>query len=233
MMDKINFDTSLNDFVSLYPETIEVFEKIDLDYMSENAKKLGKIAKDHDILLDELKVSLKKIIMETPPKKRSSLTEIIQHVEKRHHAFLWENLPSTDILMNKIVEMYGKQHGDFVLYLKNIFADLKESLENHLLTEEDIIFDYVKKIEMSKTPKNIEQPRFAAKIIQDLYEDHKKTLNILKTIRGFTSNYELPDYACDIFEELYEKLQAIEKDLHAHIYIEDSVLLPRIEKMLK
>ena len=45
-------------------------------------------------------------------------------------------------------------------------------------------------------------------------------------MRELTSNYQLPDDACLTFATLYETLDAMEKDLHEHIHLENNILFP-------
>ena len=49
-------------------------------------------------------------------------------------------------------------------------------------------------------------------------------------MRARASGYELPDDACPTFSGLYEDLQALEADLHEHIFLENNILFPRAEE---
>jgi regulator of cell morphogenesis and NO signaling len=57
--------------------------------------------------------------------------------------------------------------------------------------------------------------------------EHEEAGNILKRMREVTNDYTLPDGACPSFTALYFGLDALEKDLHQHIHLENNVLFPK------
>ena len=46
-------------------------------------------------------------------------------------------------------------------------------------------------------------------------------------MRELTKDYSLPADACPSFTALYFGLDALEKDLHQHIHLENNVLFPK------
>lgn len=242
MQDKINYDTSLGEFAVKYPRTKDLFRKFDLDYCCGGHKNMAIAVKEKEIDWDEFKNMLKKIIEETPKEEKiidwenESLTNIIDYIEKKHHDFLWAKLASTENLFNKLIAVHVRRHGDFLVSLKDMFADFKDKLELHLLSEENNIFNYVKEMENSlKTTgkKPAENMSFTKELIETLQKDHEETGEILTNLRKFTSDYELPDYACPSFAKLYQDLDAIEDDLHDHIHLENTILFPKLKKLLE
>lgn len=241
MSPKINFDASIGDFVAEYPQSRDIFKDFELDYCCGGKKNIEIAAKEKNIDLEELKSLLQKIIDETPEKERNkswtneSLTNIIDHIEKNHHSFAWKKLSSIEILLNKLIQVHGDKHGDFLFRLENIFVKFKEKLEKHLKTEEDIVFSYVRKLDESLALNSsipAKDPNFTKETIEILQKEHEEAGEILSQIKSFTSNYELPDYACASFAKLYEDLEALEDDLHVHIHLENTVLFPRLEKFI-
>lgn len=241
MSKKIDFDKSLGDFVAEYPQSRDVFEKFKLDYCCGGQKNVVIAAKEKDINFDEFKTLVQKAIDEAPKKQKikkwsnESLINVIDHIEKKHHAFTWDKLASSSILLNRLIEAHGDKHSDFLIELKNMFADFRLKLEKHLLVEEDVVFNYVRILESSlgqKHKKSVRDPRFTKDVIDILNKEHLDAAEILTKMRKFTSNYELPDYACKTFEKLYQDIQALEDDLHEHIHLENTILLPRITKLI-
>lgn len=243
MSEKINFDTSLGDFVAEYPQSRDVFTRYDLDYCCGGKKNLVVAAKEKNIDLNEFESLLQKVITEAPPTDKNrkwideSLTDIVNHIENTHHVFTREKLESTEFLLDKLIAVHVEKSGDFLLRLKNMFMDFKRKLEKHLEDEEDVLFKYIRQLDESNSLSrmSIERPLVTEGIdtlILDLEKDHEEAGDILVQIRNFTSNYELPEYGCASFLKLYADMEALEYDLHIHIHLENTVLLPKLKKAI-
>ena len=64
--------------------------------------------------------------------------------------------------------------------------------------------------------------------IKNLRIEHEEAGDILTQIKEYTSNYQLPDYACASFAKFYSDLEELQDDLHAHIHLENTILFPRL-----
>lgn len=239
MQEKINFDTTLGDFVAKYPKTRKAFEKFGLDYCCGGKQDIKTAAKEKNIDLNELLLALETAINEAKEKDAEKiwinepLTDIINHIVSKHHAFMHEELPYVDKLLDKVVIAHGAKHGDFLNCLNGTYKILKENLEKHLGDEETLLFPYVKELEAAiKTGTAQKYTGNFQKIIDILYTEHDQAGAALSDIRELTSNYVLPDDACTSFEALYEHLQGIEDDLHEHVHLENTVLFPRITTLM-
>lgn len=250
MSKKVNLDASLGEFVIDYPQSREIFENFELDYCCGGKKNLAVAAKEKNIDLEEFQSLLQKIVDEKPRIGRNkswtneSLNNIVNHVEEDHHKFAWEKLHSIELVLNKLINVHGEKHGDFLLELKNIFIKFKEKLEKHLKLEEDIIFSYVRELdEASSSSRQYQWQKQEHKLAEKFYltketiellqAEHEEAGEMLRQIKSFTSNYELPDYACASFVKLYADLESLEDDLHTHINLENTVLFPKIIKLIE
>ena len=241
MSEKVNFNTSLGEFVAKYPQTRGVFEKFGLDYCCGGKQLISIAAEEKNISLNELVSFLQNALAETQSDKEvkiwinEPLSEIIDHIMQKHHALMWEKLPYIEALLSKIVLVHGNNHGDFLVPLKNTFIDLKEKLEKHLQSEEQVLFPYVKELEshiQTNSKKPSEDPALLKKIVEVLFDEHDEAGEALSKMRNLTSDYVLPKDACASFKALYEELKAIEDDLHEHVHLENIVLFPRIKKLV-
>lgn len=234
MQEKINLNTTLGDFVAMYPKTRKVFGAFDLDYCCGGQQEIKAAAQEKNIDLNELSSALEKAITESNESVEKiwineSLTNVVNHIVSTHHAFMHKELPYIDKLLEKIVLVHGPKHGDFLNKLNDTYKILKKDLEQHLSDEETLLFPYIKVFELSNDlkPPNENTEKFK-KIVDILFTEHDEAGDLLREMRNLTSNYTLPSDACKSFEELYEHLQAIEDDLHEHIHLENSVLFPRL-----
>ena len=46
-------------------------------------------------------------------------------------------------------------------------------------------------------------------------------------MRALTDNYTVPEDGCTTYAALYDGLQALERDLHQHIHLENNILIPQ------
>jgi regulator of cell morphogenesis and NO signaling len=63
--------------------------------------------------------------------------------------------------------------------------------------------------------------------IAAMEREHLSAGDILERIREITDNLTLPEDACNTFAVTYSELDEFEKDLHRHIFLENSILFPK------
>ena len=51
---------------------------------------------------------------------------------------------------------------------------------------------------------------------------------LLAELRAATNGYEVPSDGCASYEQLYQRLAALEADTHRHIHLENNVLFPAV-----
>lgn len=51
---------------------------------------------------------------------------------------------------------------------------------------------------------------------------------LLAQLRTATNGYEVPSDGCASYEQLYQRLAALEADTHRHIHLENNVLVPAV-----
>ncbi len=159
-----------------------------------------------------------------------TLTELVQHIVDAHHTYLKEHLPRLKNLSDKVYNAHRQHHGEMIQKLKKALESLRIDLEMHLAKEEQILFPLIKEMEAfanRQGPKprmhcgSIENP------IHQMEREHKAAGDILTEMRSTTSEYNLPDDACESFKALYDGLKELEKDLHEHIHLENNILFPK------
>lgn len=236
MQEKINLDTTLGNFVAMYPRTRKVFEHLGMDYCCGGKQEIKAAAKEKNVDLKELISKLETAISESSEKniekiwQNEPLTNVVEHIMSKHHSYLQKELPYVDKLLEKVVMVHGPKHRDFLYALNDTFKDLQNDLQQHLADEENLLFPNIKEIEASE--KTVEQKEKFNRIVEKLYTEHDAAGEALSHMRSLTENYTLPGDACTSFESLYENLQAIEDNLHEHVHLENTVLFPKLQNLL-
>lgn len=236
MQEKINIDTTLGNFVAMYPRTRKVFDKFGMDYCCGGKQEIKNAAQEKNIDADKLISALETAIAESDEKNiektwtNEPLEKVVEHIMSKHHLFLRKELPHTQQILEKVVMVHGPKHRDFLYALNDTFIELRADLENHLDDEETLLFPNLKEIE--STEQNEERKEKFNRIVEKLYTEHDGAGEALSRMRSLTENYTLPADACVSFEALYENLQAIEDNLHEHVHLENTVLFPKLENLL-
>ena len=100
----------------------------------------------------------------------------------------------------------------------------------HMLKEEQVLFPRLKLVEESANNGVAPPPAFFGALInpiRHMMSDHDDTGELLKSIRELANEYQPPQGACMSYQALYQGLEAMEKDTHQHIHLENNILFPR------
>ena len=158
-----------------------------------------------------------------------SLTELIDHIERTHHAYLRSELSRLDT----ILEMIASAHGDKdprLPRVRNTFLALAAELSSHLMKEERILFPLVRQLEASDTV-----PMFhcgtLANPIRQMQLEHDDLGSALGRLRELTDGFTAPEWASDSHRAVLDALAHLESDTHQHTQKENNVLFPRALEM--
>jgi len=158
------------------------------------------------------------------------LQELVTHIVETHHAYLKSELPALEARIQKVVAVHGARDPQKLPRLAEVFAGLRSELEMHLQKEESILFPFIVqygRAELQNVPVPPVPFGSIANPIAVMEREHDGAGDALQEIRELTGDYNPPPYACTTVRALYEGLQALEKDLHVHIHLENNILFPR------
>ncbi len=227
-MKKINENTMLGEIVSIFPGSSDIFNKYKVDYCCGG----------HDTLkaaLEEKGLELTPIITELNDNYENFLNsncdykdwrnetpqELIKYIERTHHDYTKKELNEIDYLMFKVLKVHFKHHSEELLKLHRLFGQLKIELQAHLVKEEENLFPLIKEYELSHSKDSLSQIK---QFMKETEDEHEAAGDILKDIEKVTNDFTAPEDSCNTYRLVYAKLEALEKDLFNHIYLENSVL---------
>nr|VFK36531.1 MAG: regulator of cell morphogenesis and NO signaling [Candidatus Kentron sp. SD]VFK39249.1 MAG: regulator of cell morphogenesis and NO signaling [Candidatus Kentron sp. SD]VFK77843.1 MAG: regulator of cell morphogenesis and NO signaling [Candidatus Kentron sp. SD] len=154
-----------------------------------------------------------------------SLTELADHIEQTHHAYLRSELPRLDEMTEKVVSVHGGRDPR-LQPIRERFLALAAELSSHLMKEERILFPMARQLDASETTPTFHCGTLANPIRQMEFE-HTQTESALETLRELADDYTPPDWACDTYRTMLDALARLEHDLHRHIHKENNLLFPR------
>lgn len=229
---------TIGEIAAANPATVKVLQKYGIDFCCGGKRLLDEVCAEKGISLEAIQADLDETISPDAEADRNwaqaPIAELIDHIVDTHHAFLNEELPRLEGILERVVKNHSALHGDSVIPLQAEFLALKEELEMHLRKEETILFPYIKQAQESITTGvplphscfgSVENP------IRMMEVEHDNAGGALRRMRAITEDYKLPDDACNGYRALFHGLTALESDLHMHIHKENNVLFPRARKL--
>ncbi len=243
MNTKLTENMAIRDIVVQFPQTRTLLETLGIDYCCGGKATLSKAVEQAGLSTDRVLADLAQALERTGQDTASvhdwsstSSTELANHIEQTHHVFMKKQLPRLANLLNKTVQAHGEQHGAMFKRLKQSYTSFKTDIEMHLGKEEQILFPLIRQMETFQQDHGSAPDMHSGSIgnpISQMEHEHDVAGQFLTQMRQITGNYTLPDDACPTFRALFEGLDALEKDLHEHIHLENNILFPKAQNLEK
>lgn len=223
----VDVSTTLGDLVTEDPRRARVLERFGLDYCCHGQRTLSEAAGADELDLAEVAKALDLAEVATGnatselPKQNSALAHDIVDT---HHAYLWEEMPRLQALVDKVHTVHGDRHPELA-GVRDAYNRTVTALDPHMTAEERVVFPAISKLERTRTPGatgSLEQP------IAELRAEHEAVGVLLQQIRSLTNGYAVPDDACNSYRAMLKGLEEMELDLHEHIHKENNILFPRV-----
>jgi regulator of cell morphogenesis and NO signaling len=223
---------TVREIVLEHPGAAELFEKAGIDYCCGGATPLDEACQNAGASVDQIEGELA-ALAKSPSTARNwekePLTELVRHINAKHHAFVREAVPRISARLEKVCGKHGENHPE-LNQITAVFHALGEELHMHLMKEENILFPYVESIERAQETKEPPAQSCFGTVqnpIRMMMMEHDSAGSALRSIRQASQNYQVPADACTSFQLVYRELQEFEADLHQHIHLENNVLFPR------
>jgi regulator of cell morphogenesis and NO signaling len=220
--------TSISKLVVDLPPSMLFFDRWNIDYCFQGQLTLASAAEAAGLELAEVLSELRRLNQQTaaPNWNERTLTELIGHLSKVHHAFTARSLTGLRPAVTKVLLTHGPVY-DFLSFLSEATEGLFANLERHMDQENDVLFPMILKLDRSG-----EVPTELKAIYLDLEGEHIEIGDHFRLVREITADYKAPDDACTTLRALYSGLMELEKDMKVHIHLENNVLLPRVRELM-
>jgi len=229
-MTTLDSTATVGSFVRQRPSRSRVFESLKIDYCCGGKIPLGQACEKKGIDAAEVLQQLQACDAAAEncnltDADSMSLTDLADHIEATHHAYLREELPRLDFMTEKVSRVHGDKD-DRLFKMREAFVALKAELEPHMMKEEKILFPIVRQLEAST-----EREQFhcgsVANPIRQMEHEHDQAGNALTILNESTDGYAPPEWACNTYRAMLDSLAQLERDMHQHIHKENNVLFPK------
>jgi regulator of cell morphogenesis and NO signaling len=232
----MNFDPTqtVAEIARQYPAAVRVFEAAGIDYCCGGNKSLEDACAKRNVSLNLLLSGLADALVTRPSEGEnhwmtSSLADLCAYIVEQHHGFAKRELPRLAALASKVEARHAHMHPELHQIREQVEA-LASEMSTHMLKEEQVLFPRLKLVEESAEAGTTSPPAFFGALINPIrrmLNDHDDTGQLLKSIRSLAHDYELPKEACMSYQALYQGLEALEKDIHQHVHLENNIVFPR------
>lgn len=221
---------TVGELVRQSPNRARVFEALKIDYCCGGKLPLVDACSRKGIEIDDVLQQLASCDSDRAEKPAvdadaMGLTELADHIEQTHHAYLKEELPRLDFMTEKVARVHGEKEPR-LQQVRDAFVALKAELEPHMMKEERILFPMVRQLEASQSKADLHCGSVANPIRQ-MEHEHDQAGNALAIIREATDDFVPPEWACNTYRAMLDGLAQLEADLHQHIHKENNVLFPK------
>ena len=221
---------TVGDFVRERPGRARVFENLKIDYCCGGKLSLTRACEKRGIDVNDVLQTIQACdssddaCSDVNP-DGMTLTELADHIEQTHHAYLKEELPRLQWMTEKVARVHGDKEPR-LLQTRAAFVALKNELEPHMMKEERILFPILRQLEKATTPTELHCGSVANPIRQ-MEHEHDQAGDALAILRESTDNYTPPQWACNTYRSMLDSLARLEADMHQHVHKENNVLFPK------
>ncbi len=153
------------------------------------------------------------------------LTELVDHIEQTHHAYLKSELPRLGMMVRKVAAVHGEHH-PWMLKIDGVYSGFAAELQSHMMKEEQILFPCIRNLEQRKQGVSGE-PQSVANPIRVMEHEHQQAGDALQRMSELSGGFAPPEGACNTFCAMLDGLAQLERDMHQHVHKENNVLFPK------
>lgn len=212
----------------------EVLKKYGLDFCCGGKKTLAKACEEKGIDVMEISKDFHRLEDSGSYKpsrdfNKWSLDFLADYIVNTHHSYVRQANQALYGYTQKLKKVHGEKHPELV-EIANIFSDIMNELESHMVKEENILFPYIKNmVEAKKQSRPTIAPPFRTvqNPINMMEHEHKDAMELMKRIETLSDGYTVPTDACNTYRVAYAKLREYDDDLRLHMHLESNILFPK------
>jgi len=224
---------TVRDLVATDYRTAAVFERYGLDFCCSGGRTVAQSCSEArvnlDALLQELDAVLTAPATGVPTFSDWDTRALIDYIVSTHHAYVRQAIPSLVQHTQKIADVHGARHTELP-HIARLFGRIAAELTQHMEKEELVLFPYIQTLEsavIQGVP--VPVPPFGSlrNPIRAMETEHRFAGDAMAEIRELTGGFSVPDDGCATYRVCLQELAAFQRDLHAHVHLENNILFPK------
>ena len=221
--------SSLSEILRVAPASVGVFHRHGLDYCCGGKTSLESACVEKGLDTQEVLREVMAKADEDGPGTNLHLdlwdTDFLRrYILENHHRYLRSVLPLAVAQMSKVVTKHGEKFIDSSAILQ-LMEDLQSTLILHLEEEEAGLFAATESSVETALASDLQTMKA---IVEHHIRDHEEVGQKLQRLRAITNNFTPPSGACTTHRAAYDTMRRIYEDTMQHVYLENSVLFPKM-----
>lgn len=219
-------ERTLSELVLARPQLAQVFDRLGIDFCCHGDRSLSDACNQAGVPLEEaiqtIEVAGQAQLTVDGSWKDLDPPALADHIETVHHHWLREEMPELQRLAAKVESVHGDRHAELA-EVRQLVGELWAEFEPHLTKEEKVLFPAIRSLTQGEGGfffGSISNP------ITQMMSEHETVGELFESLRSITADYAVPEDGCASYRMLYERLAALESDIHLHVFKENSVLFP-------
>ena len=151
---------------------------------------------------------------------------IVDYLKKTHLYYTEYSLPRIEKLIHRLLLSTPEQNSEMKM-IEKFYLAYKKKLLKHIREEEEEVFPFVEKL--VSHPDEIENKAFDA----NFEKEHEHVDFELDDLKNLILKYLVPEYDDLVCNKLIQEIYRFEKDIRDHSRIEDAILIPQVNLLLK
>ena len=227
------FTNTIGEIVAADYRTAAVFRRHGIDFCCRGGRTLERACRDASLDSGEIMRELEDVASESSaglPRFNSwGLSTLVSYIVANHHAYVRESLPLLVEYSRKIADVHGHRHPELPRVAQLVQA-VADEMTSHMLKEERVLFPHIVQLATAAS-----EGRPAARApfgpvdnpIHMMEPEHESAGHAMLEIRELTDGFAPPADACATYVVCLHELEAFERDLHAHVHLENNILFPK------
>lgn len=227
----------VRDVVFHVPGASRAMERFRLDYCCGGSKSLSTICEEARVDVQALMAALEEEkakggetdqeLLEIP------LSDLLARIVRDHHELSRKEGERLVALADRANALHGAARPELGAIAKDtrlLFAELTP----HLKQEERVLFPYVRELEdagRDGRPAPVALFATIRHVIVEMEHEHEDAELVMARLRRAARDFAVDDTTPSEVRELYEGLDAHERDLVRHMHLEGNVVFPRAERL--
>jgi len=150
----------------------------------------------------------------------------VDYLKKTHAYYVEYSLPRIEKLIHRLLESTPEQNSEMKM-IEQFYLAYKKKLVEHFDEEEQDVFPLVEKLVLH--PGEVENKTFDS----NFEKDHERVDFELDDLKNLILKYLVPEYDELVCNRLMEEIYRFEKDIHDHSRMEDAILIPQVNQLMK
>lgn len=233
-MSKINPQATVGQLVAEQPGRSRVFDRLDIDFCCGGKQPLEQVCRKKNLNVEDVVRQLEQEDGATGESQtvwaEASLSDLADHIEQVHHAYLKRELPRLRAMVRKVTAVHGANH-PWLLELDGVYASFAAEMESHALKEEGMLFPMIRDLDRGRLTTVDNCGGSVSAPINAMEHEHDDAAEAMRRMRELSNGYTPPSDACNTFRAMLSGLAEVEADTHRHVHKENSILFPRAAKV--